>query len=409
MATVNDVLELAKALEGKAVVPAAVRCVAVRNRNSSCRRCVDACFANAITVKENEIALDNGACVACGACVAACPTEALVPLDPTDDELAHAVVRSSAFFDAPTVVIACARAATHGDGDPDAFAVVPCLGRVGELLLVELAARGVRDIVLVDGGCETCKYRAADAHVDEAVVRAQALLSAVGAAELTAIVRSSEFPAAARLVTDREQLGASRRSFLSNASGMAKDAAKIAAEQAIAQRLQSGQEKKVATLRDKLGVRDGGKLPVFSAGRNLRMLDALYELGEEAGASFAADGLGAEPPAEPPAELCVESRLFGSIQLDVEKCTGCGMCTMFCPTDAVRTCQDEHPRADESFRYFEFSAADCVQCGLCVDVCLQHAVTLSTAVPLSELFDFEPRLLDAKKPAKRPALFMRRR
>ena len=386
MATVNDVLELAKALEGKAVVPAAARCVAVRNRNATCQRCVDACIAHAIRVKNNEVTIDNGACVACGACVAVCPTEAMVALEPVDDELAQAVAAATTALDGKMAVIACARVATHGDGDPEKFAKVPCLGRVEELMLVELAARSVGDIVLVDGGCETCKYRAVDSAIDATVGQARVLLEAQGAS--ARVKRMSEFPSEARMADEREQFRAARRSFLSNTSGMAKDAAMIAAEQTIKQKM-GGQEKKTATIREKLGVSKGGKLPAFRADRNMRLLDAMYELGESVVEE-------------------IDTRVFGRIDVDAQACTGCGMCTMFCPTGAVRASEEEHPKAEEGFRYLEFSTADCVQCGLCVDACMSHAITLSTRVKMAELFDFEPRLLDAKKPAKKQPLFGRR-
>jgi anaerobic sulfite reductase subunit C len=38
-----------------------------------CMRCVDACRENAVTVKENQVTIDNGKCVHCGLCAVACP------------------------------------------------------------------------------------------------------------------------------------------------------------------------------------------------------------------------------------------------------------------------------------------------------------------------------------------------
>lgn len=149
MPTVEEVLEIAKALGGRAVAVAPSRCVAVRNRHASCSRCVDVCTAGAISVKDNEISVDDAACVACGACVPACPTGAIVPLGPKEDELALAVARSASELGEGRAVIACARVASQSDGDPDKFAEVPCLARIGELMLVELAARGVANLSLI--------------------------------------------------------------------------------------------------------------------------------------------------------------------------------------------------------------------------------------------------------------------
>ena len=45
-----------------------------------------------------------------------------------------------------------ARKAARNVGDPDKYAVVPCLARMEEELLVELVARGIPEICLVDEG-----------------------------------------------------------------------------------------------------------------------------------------------------------------------------------------------------------------------------------------------------------------
>lgn len=388
MPTVEEVLEIAKALGGRAVAVAPSRCVAVRNRHASCSRCADVCTAGAISVKDNEISVDDAACVACGSCVPACPTGAIVPLGPKEDELALAVARSASELGEGRAVIACARVASQSDGDPDKFAEVPCLARIGELMLVELAARGVADVALVDGGCDSCRYGKASAALDLALDEARALLAACGCE--SGFMRMSVFPADVLMPDEREQLAASRRSFLTNAGGMAKDAAVVVAEQTVMQKMRGNEAAEPPTLRSRLGLKEAGKLPTFKAERNLRLLDALYELG---------DG----------ADRTLHTRVFGSVSVDAEKCSGCGMCVMFCPTGALAASQDEHPNAAAGSRYLEFSAADCVQCGLCVDVCIKEAVSLSPCVGTAELFDFEPRLLEARKPADKPRLFGRRR
>ena len=52
MPNIADIIEVAEELEDKAVVPASKRCVAVRNRNASCRKCIDACPADAISAQQ---------------------------------------------------------------------------------------------------------------------------------------------------------------------------------------------------------------------------------------------------------------------------------------------------------------------------------------------------------------------
>ena len=80
------------------------------------------------------------------------------------------------------------------------------------------------------------------------------------------------------------------------------------------------------------------------------------------------------------------------------------MCATFCPTGALR--RDAPARPGAPLRVLEFSACDCVQCGLCADVCWKGALRVSPRVRTSELFDFEPVIFDLSQ-AKRPnnALF----
>ncbi|MCI9262702.1 4Fe-4S binding protein [uncultured Adlercreutzia sp.] len=387
MPSLNDLMEMMDALETKAVVTMPTRCVAVRNRNAKCRRCVEVCFADAITIDKNELTIDAGACVACGSCIAVCPTQALIPTDPMEEELAHSVAQTVPLAEG-AAVIACARMAARQTGDPDKYSVVPCLGRMEEQLMVELAARDVSDIVLVDGTCATCKYRAAVPAIDDTVESARTLLESVGSQAV--ITRTSSWPAAVQVEDLRKAVGAARRDFFTQSGHYAKDVAKSAAEKMVSDKLkQLKLQKEEASLREKLGVKSGaGKMPTIAADRNMAILDGLARIGE-------------------PVEEEMFTRIFGDVIIDTELCSGCNMCVMFCPTDALRKGYDTHP--DEDMQYLEFSVADCTQCNLCVDACLKKCMEVAPVVSTAELFDFEPRLIEIPKPKKGNKLFNRNR
>ncbi|WP_165172915.1 DUF362 domain-containing protein [Adlercreutzia sp. ZJ242] len=421
MPTINDVMEMAELLRSKSVVAVEDHCVAVRNRNASCRLCADACIADAITVGKNELVIDAGACVACGACVAVCPTAALVSLDPMDEDLAVAVAGAVAQTGTGTACVACARMAARQLGDPEKFACVPCLGRVTESLVVGLAAHGIEDIVLVDGTCVTCKYGAVSPAVDETVDAAASLLEAVGAPVV--IARASEFPPELLAHDALAVRGAARRGFFTQAGGYAKNVTMTVAEKAVADALHQDQKQKLRTLRERLGAGKSGKMPTFVPERNMRIMDALCQVGERTGALEAimraaeegeavanagADAAVAPADAAALSAPVLSTRHFGALSIDAEKCSGCGMCVMFCPTEALKYSTLEEP-ADEDLRYLEFQAADCTQCRLCVDVCLRHCIQLSREVPVPELFDFEPRLVEIPRPKKPAKLFNRNR
>ncbi len=379
MPNLADIVEMAESLESKAVYIAADRCVAVRNRHSSCRKCVDACLADAVTVKNNKLEIDAGACVACGACTAVCPTEALIPLDPLDADLSAGIASAVTACEG-VAVFACARMEARHVGDPDKYAVVPCLARMEESVLLALAARGVQDIVLVDGTCKTCKYRACVPGIDATVASANTLLAAQGSD--VRVRRASEFPEVALSRDANKTYGAARRGFFTQAGGTAKSAAKTAAEKTLAKML-GGSEKKEQTLRERLRMSDKGTLAQFSAERRMRVLDSM-------------DALGQSVVPE------IETRLFGNVEIDLEKCSSCLMCTVFCPTGAIRKSEDVPE--DGKGNLLEFSAADCVQCNLCADACLKKCLTVSPVVSTQELFDFEPRIIQLPEPPARPGL-----
>lgn len=431
MPSVNDIMEMAELLRSRSVVAVEDHCVAVRNRNAKCRKCVDVCMAGAIEVALNKLTVDAGACVGCGACVAACPTEALVSLDPMQEDLAVAI--SAAIKQAGGMaVFACARMAARQVGDPEKYATVPCLGRIDEETLVAIASHGVDDITLVDGTCSTCKYRAVSPCIDTAVETAIALLEAMGSDAM--IMRSSAFPSEVEARDERSVVGASRRRFFSSAGGYARNVAMTAAEKAVADALHQNQQKKLLTLRERLGAGKSGKLPTFEAERNMRLLDDMSRIGEETGtlaalleeadavrdAEGAANALAVTDGADASAAngeaaanggaaapAMIDTRLFGSLSIDASSCSGCGMCVMFCPTEALKYSTLEEPENEEA-RYLEFQAADCTQCRMCVDVCLRRCVELSSEVSVAELFDFEPRLIEIPKPPKAASILARR-
>ena len=87
-----------------------------------------------------------------------------------------------------------------------------------------LAARGVDEILLVDGTCDTCRFRSNVAGIDATVKSANSLIAAQGCA--VRVERATDFPEHIVLEDKRSLLGASRRGFFSQARSRAKDAAR---------------------------------------------------------------------------------------------------------------------------------------------------------------------------------------
>ena len=374
MPSVNDIVSVAEALEKSPVAVLRDRCVVVRNRNATCRRCVKVCAANAIEISNNEVDLSVSLCNGCGACTAVCPTEALVPVASPDSQLVPQAVEAMR-KNGNRAVVACARAASKRVANPELYAEVACLPRLEESLLLTLVAQGAEEVVLVDGDCPTCKYRDCVSHVNTLVDSVNELVAAHGAA--TRVARRTGFPDDMIAESTEGMFGTTRRGFFSEAVSAAKDTAMTAAQTTLAQEL--GYTQKTPEIGERLRVTESGTLPLVPVARHEAAINAL-------------DAIGA------PVTERIDSRLFGSVSIDVEKCNACGMCAVFCPTGAL--VRDSAGKVNEPLRYLEFSAADCVQCGLCADVCWKRALTLDTGVSTSELYDFEPVTFDLSR-AKR--------
>lgn len=377
MPSFGDMLEVVDLLHLKAISVCADHCVAVRNRNSKCRKCADACIADAITVSHNEVSIAAEACVNCGCCIAVCPTGALEAVEPSREALLKAACVAGDARSGSTV-IACARKAARREGDPERYAEVPCLGHLTEGELLSITAAGYDDVVLVDGDCASCKFGAASTYISDVVATAAKLLDACDAAAI--VTRTSAFPPE---VVDRESAqtrGKNRRGIMRQTGSYVKTVAGNVAQKAIDEKL--GRKSEPLTLRDRLGAGKSGKIPTFEPTFNYRLLEDMEQLGEKA---------------ERLPTHAMDTRHFGIVEVEPDACSGCGMCVMFCPTGALKF--DDFDEAENPDRRFlEFQAADCTQCMLCKDVCLRYCLEVRSKVSVAELFDFEPRLVEIAKP-----------
>ena len=374
MPSIDSLVGVAESLKKRPLLVDSERCVVVRHRQAKCRACVDACMAGALAVSAGELRFNPSKCVGCGACAVVCPTEALQSTQPPEDNLIAAA--QSQAQTCGRSVFACARVCANERVDAAKVCEVSCLARVDEAAVVSAAAAGAQTVLLVDGNCSTCKFRATEPLIEDVVSCSQAFLDA---AESSAIVeRDCVIPEDALLTEDEEanQTGSSRRNFLSDAVAQARDITKSATEAALAQEL--GNKGAASTIEFGHNPCEEGAFPTFTMPRRDALVNALFELGI-------------------PDSATIESLSFGNVSIVTDVCNGCGVCAFFCPTGALRRDKPEESRTKS--RFLEFNASECVQCGLCVNVCWKRACQLSPSVPASQLFDFDPVVfrLDAGK------------
>lgn len=378
MPSVMDMIEIMERLESKALHVDSAHCVKIRNRNASCSRCAESCPSGAITLQGNALDIDGEKCMACGACASVCPTNAISFMKPTDQELDHAVDASARSLGDSAVVV-CARVAAHHVADVDATATVPCISRLDTQALVGGCVRNEVSLVVVDGGCKTCKYRHASMQFDACLQEANDLLSAWGSS--LRIERTQEVPSQAAAKNAAQGVGGvSRRGFFTGMKASAKDIAIEAVNVTVENEL--GIRRKTSdSLRDMLKVDGDGNMPRIAPVRHDALMEYLFETGRPEQGSF------------------VKTRLWGKVEIDESLCTRCGMCSTFCPTGALSKVFGEDEGKMKKFRPIdgiEFRLADCVQCRLCEDSCMQKALRVVDEIPCDRILDFEPRLFEGK-------------
>lgn len=134
-------------------------CLVRLHSHSECRRCQDVCPVSAITLDGGHVIVDQSLCLSCGLCLSACPTSvfSVKGLD-LATLLDHGVGR-----DGDTLTLSCA-CTSVGKCDPSATTsrVLPCLGMLDDDLLLALAGKGVKTLVLRTGNGEACVLHARD-------------------------------------------------------------------------------------------------------------------------------------------------------------------------------------------------------------------------------------------------------
>ena len=360
MADVANLVDLFRKLESRDIIVHQQRCVRVRNKNATCHHCSDACTSKCITIENNELEIVPGNCIGCNTCCTACPTCALEARRPTDAELLRIAVEAMRAADGEAVLAAESIVQAAGEYlKPGLVVPVVNLGRVDETLILGLVAAGARRVTLVQPrvldeaqikGIETAKLVCESANT---------LLEVWGNPARARV--SETFPGVVR--AEKVEYDENRRRFFETIASDAKDMGFVTAAHVVDRTLDEGLPE--ADLFTQLKVGEDGTLPHFIPDRRERLLNLLARLGE-------------------PADEMVETRLWGHVIIDLDKCSGCRMCATFCPTGALYKYTDEANPEDTGI---EHSPADCVKCRCCEDVCPQKAITISDAVFAVDLME----------------------
>lgn len=300
-------------------------CVHFRHAAAECRRCADVCPAGAVEFSETQPVIREDRCTQCGACSAVCPQEALHPAP-----------------ELPTtdsVIIGCRQTAEL----PEGAVKVPCLQVLNARRLLILTQPEKRSIRFVCGDCAHCTRHTAKADFTRTL------------ADWKSVLEKADIDVAIDVtVTPKEAVSDRRRFF----SGLIKKAEKAAAAPT-----PHPFEKRYFC--NPFTATPAPKVPA----ERLRILKILPQLPEKLRSALPV--------------------FFYRASIDAERCSGCKLCAVACPTGALRKIPDN----DETLNCLP---GLCTGCGLCRDVCFNKAVTVTPVS--SELSALRPETL-ALKPA----------
>ncbi|MFH7320792.1 4Fe-4S binding protein [Desulfurivibrio sp. D14AmB] len=323
---------LARLSRPRGVVPEYVgpRCLRRRFIRSTCRRCLEECPVQALSAGEGEVGLDSRRCTGCLACVAVCPSGALVARDPRPGRVAERLFARAG----GGAVLCCEKGMRDGSE-----LLLPCLGMLSreELALFALLAGS---LTLRLHPCQKCHSPQVPALLQGRVEQ----LVALGGGEMAPPpieLRLVESPAGGGggVQSETEPAGGApgdRRDFFRACKTLSFQAA-VESWGVIREEPERPEERWAST----------------------KHLPPRFALLERAWSRWEAE----------PGRRNLLLPLLTMVTVG-DQCTHCGACVGLCPSGAISSEEGE-----EGSRLL-FSWSRCCACGLCREFCPARAITL---------------------------------
>lgn len=296
----------------------ATRCLRNEYYHNDCRICIDLCPKGAFHIVRNKLTLFENECVGCAGCIGSCPTEALEieSFDPNG----------------------FAAGFTHqSDKTLSCKVTTPCLGVFDTEHFVVMALRGESNVVCDMRFCAECPLNtdgALERSIRSKIDASERFLESIGSAHRMETIEVKE-----------EQ--ADRRALFRK--GLEKIKESVVNESQAHVSMTFAHHKQADM-----------KMPL----KRILLKNSLKEVvGDLKSTAFAE-----------------QSPLFFNKQIDFQRCTNCGDCTQFCPTDALFATSDRQG--------IYFSQGKCIGCGICEDICKPNAISAKEGYDLiSVAFD----------------------
>lgn len=340
--------------EGRNINLFSGHCKRVRFRKSDCRRCLEVCPENAISLDPGPTI--NSGCSDCGFCLNACPTEVFRNELSTDR---HLLNQARSFLgkarragERERLFIHCHLAESQNiDSLP-----VPCLGRITENIILGAAVSGFDDVNLTKGDCSGCRLKQGEELLTYAVTSSRVLLERLGLGRFSISIEEREKK------KGKEEVF-SRRDIFSRTSKKVKEKATSFLYQ------------KERAIRENVQEILGNKRETGNGKRRSPRREFLRELLKpKEGTDVIV------PPYEP--ELP-----WKKMGIDEKRCSACRACQALCPTGAISK-KREHGR-----QLAFFNSSSCTNCFLCKEACPEQAIEFEGNISLVDLLEDEEKIV----------------
>lgn len=344
MVKFNQVAETLIRFSDRSPVLNGALCINQRHVHAGrCTACAEVCPLDAITLTPIP-AIDPARCLACGACTAACPNDAL-----GDPDLMLSAWRTArrAAEETGHAAFVCRATGIGPRRDQYAAAPVPCVSAVPAESYLALAAVGVEQVDLFTADCSECPLNASLIQAQKAIDTAAAALEPLG--RVIKVVQQVGLP------PQREagQVGMSRRALFTS----------------LVNRQPETHEGDSLDM-----MREAGVGP-----RRALLLEALSRISVPEDAVWAA-----------------QEQHWTDLQI-ANTCVSCEMCAPLCPTEALASTVQ-----DDGTVNLWFNAARCTACGLCVRACFKHSISFTETVAPAALVSGEYVSIWQGKPPDNP-------
>ena len=293
-----------------------------------CSLCAERCTARAIRLQSGEIRIDRTRCRGCGACTAACPGGALLypgfSPDEMDQVIAGLLQGEEADLRARIIAFTCSEKNSDLNAYPENVAPlhIPCLAMVSPWTILRAFTLGAQGVILLPPG-PGCTLISGNSLLQNAICFIRELFTAWS-------------------------IEPSRIDLWSGTRGEMKEFA-----QAV---------KRLPVLR-LTGIQAG---PLREKGLPL---SALIKAIEKTFGPSAAIGVGKGIAP------------FGIVRINPDRCTGCGLCGLNCPTGALTFSPGDK---DDSYRVF-FRHDRCAGCAVCRKSCPEKAIAVEQILQIAKL------------------------